>query len=143
VYRCSNSSPRYSVRTTMLPLYTIQKFLRFPFYKISITLLLFLLSLGKGCPNPIAKITKILEKSLSLNDFFYFLSRIYVYVRFSSRYFALRYQSPSRFSIHALSAGTIAQEELRSHIFGNVQSCLCFLQTRKPRLLHEFTIKLR
>ena len=44
VYRCSNSSPRYSVRTTMLPLYTIQKFLRFPFYKISITLLLFLMS---------------------------------------------------------------------------------------------------
>ena len=52
----------------MLPLYTIQKFLRFPFYKISITLLLFL-CLGKGFPNPIAKVAKILDKFLSLNDF--------------------------------------------------------------------------
>ena len=82
MYRCSNSSPRYSVRTTMLPLYTIQKFLRFPFYKISITLLLFLLCLGKGCPNPIAKVTKILDKSLSLNDFLYFLGGIYAYSDF-------------------------------------------------------------
>ena len=33
-----NSSPRYSVRTTMLALYLLMKFLRFPSYKISITL---------------------------------------------------------------------------------------------------------
>ncbi len=75
----------------MLPLYTIQKFLRFPFYKISITLLLFL-CLGKGFPNPIAKVAKILDKFLSLNDFLYFL-RLFerdlcACIKFSSHYFA-------------------------------------------------------
>lgn len=39
--RCSNSSPRYSVRTTMPPLVLSPKFPTFPTYKISITLLLF------------------------------------------------------------------------------------------------------
>ena len=63
----------------MLPLYTIQKFLRFPFYKISITLLLFFYVLERVSPNPIAKVTKILDKSLSLNDFLYFLGGIYAY----------------------------------------------------------------
>lgn len=42
------SSPRYSVRTTMPSLYIIQKFLRFPSYKISITLLLIFICLGKS-----------------------------------------------------------------------------------------------
>ena len=59
----------YSVRTTMLPLYTIQKFLRFPFYKISITLLLFLVCLGKSCLNPITKVANFYDKRLSLDDF--------------------------------------------------------------------------
>ena len=35
-----NGSPCYNMRTTILSLYTIQKFTRFPYYKISITLLL-------------------------------------------------------------------------------------------------------
>ena len=38
VYRYRNSSPRYCVRTAMPSLYTIQKFLRFPHYKMSIPL---------------------------------------------------------------------------------------------------------
>lgn len=45
-YRCSNSSPRYSVRTTMLSLYTVENFLRFHSHEISITLLLFLICRG-------------------------------------------------------------------------------------------------
>ena len=57
-YGCNNSSSRYSVRTTMLSLYTIQKFLRFPLYKISITLLLFLVCLWKGLPQSEYKSTK-------------------------------------------------------------------------------------
>lgn len=44
---------------------------------------------GQGYPNPIAKVTKILDKSLSLNDFLYFIGGIYAYVRFSSHYLAL------------------------------------------------------
>ena len=41
MYRYNNSSPRYSVRTTMPPLVLSPKFPTFPTYKISITLLLF------------------------------------------------------------------------------------------------------
>ncbi|MDC2094357.1 hypothetical protein PO069_06640, partial [Bacteroides thetaiotaomicron] len=40
VYRCNNSSPRYSVRTTMLFLYTFESFSGFHSQEISITLLL-------------------------------------------------------------------------------------------------------
>ena len=72
VYRCSNSSPRYSVRTTMLSLYTIQKFLRFPLYKISITLLLFLVCLGKSCLNPSTKLLFFLGYLLCLSLFLHF-----------------------------------------------------------------------
>ena len=55
VYRCSNSSPRYSVRTTMLSLYTFESFSGFHSQEMSITLLYFpyvldriLLSIYKG-----------------------------------------------------------------------------------------------
>ena len=45
-YGCNNSSPRYSVRTTMLSLYPVSNLkISYVFkYKISITLLLFLMS---------------------------------------------------------------------------------------------------
>lgn len=80
----------YSVRTTMLSLYSLKISYVF-IYKISITLLLFL-CLGKGFPNPIAKVAKILDKFLSLNDFLYFL-RLFerdlcACIKFSSHYFA-------------------------------------------------------
>ena len=45
-YRCNNSSPRYSVSTTMPSLYPNLKISYVFKYKISITLLLFLLCLG-------------------------------------------------------------------------------------------------
>ena len=62
-YRYGNSSPRYSVRTTMLSLYTIQKFLRFPLYKISITPLYILICLGDGIHQIRPKITKLSRHS--------------------------------------------------------------------------------
>ena len=43
VYRCNNSSPRYSVRTTMPSLYTFESFSGFHSQEISITLLPFLI----------------------------------------------------------------------------------------------------
>ena len=69
MYRCSNSSPRYSVRTTMLPLYTIQKFLRFPFYKISITLLLFSYVLDRVTSIRIQKYKKSVICHSTITDF--------------------------------------------------------------------------
>ena len=70
VYRCSNSSPRYSVRTTMLSLYTIQKFLRFPLYKISITLLLFLVCLWKESPQSTAKVQKVRDMAFNYHGLY-------------------------------------------------------------------------
>ena len=69
-YRCSNSSPRYSVRTTMLSLYTIQKFLRFPLYKISITLLLFLVCLWKESPQSTAKVQKVCDMAFNYHGLY-------------------------------------------------------------------------
>ena len=70
VYRCSNSSPRYSVRTTMQSLYTIQKFLRFPLYKISITLLLFLVCLWKESPQSTAKVQKVRDMAFNYHGLY-------------------------------------------------------------------------
>lgn len=56
-YRCNNSSPRYSVRTTMLSLYSLKISYVF-IYKISITLLKILICLGKSILNPIQKYEK-------------------------------------------------------------------------------------
>lgn len=58
-YRCNNSSPRYSVRTTMPSLYVIAKFLRFPTYKISITPLYFLTCLEMAYTNSASKVQKV------------------------------------------------------------------------------------
>lgn len=90
-YRCNNSSPRY-MRENHYALLVFRLKISYVFkYKISITLLLFL-CLGKGFPNPIAKVAKILDKFLSLNDFLYFL-RLFerdlcACIKFSSHYFA-------------------------------------------------------
>lgn len=81
-YRCNNSSPRY-MRENHYAILVFRLKISYVFkYKTSITLLLFLICLGKGCPNPIAKVTKILDKSLSLNEFLYFLGGIYAYSDF-------------------------------------------------------------
>ena len=56
--RCNNSSPRYSVRTTMLSLASNLKISYVFKYKISITLLLFLLCLGKELPQSVCKNTE-------------------------------------------------------------------------------------
>ena len=60
VYRYNNSSPRYSVRTTMLSLYKFESFSGFHSQAISITLLQFLICHGKSCLNPNAKIVILL-----------------------------------------------------------------------------------
>ncbi len=54
-YRCSNISPRYSVRTTMPSLVLSPKFPTFPTYKISITLLRFSYVLERVTSNQIQK----------------------------------------------------------------------------------------
>ena len=54
----------------MLPLYTIQKFLRFPFYKISITLLFFRMS-WKELPNPNTKVQKIRDNGVPYHRFYF------------------------------------------------------------------------
>ena len=56
-YRCSNSSPRYSVRTTMLFLIHYLKVSQVSKYEISTTLLLFLMS-WKELPQSEYKSTK-------------------------------------------------------------------------------------
>ena len=60
-YRYGYSSPRYSVRTTMLSLYSL-KISNVFIYKISITLLKILICLGKSILNPIQKYKKQLNK---------------------------------------------------------------------------------
>ena len=50
----------YSVRTTMLSLYSLKISYVFN-YKISITLLTFLIYLEEGCPNPNAKVIRKLR----------------------------------------------------------------------------------
>ena len=67
------------MRTTMLPLYTIQKFLRFPFYKISIPLLLFFVCLGKSYPNPNTKVQKSVIMECRITDFILIYSLILLF----------------------------------------------------------------
>jgi len=67
------------VRTTMLPLYTIQKFLRFPFYKISIPLLLFFVCLGKSYPIQIQKYKKFVIMECRITDFILIYSLILLF----------------------------------------------------------------
>ena len=66
--RCSNSSPRYSVRTTM-PSLLILKISYVFNNKISITLLSFLICLGKDYLQSNAKIIKSFGNTLLPNDF--------------------------------------------------------------------------
>ena len=54
----------------MPPLYTFQKFLRFPTYKISITLLSFLICLGKKITPSQCKNRKKFRQSLAAEYFF-------------------------------------------------------------------------
>ena len=64
-HRYDNSSPRYSVRTTMPSLVPSPKFPTFPTYKTSITLLLFVVCFGKSRLNPITKIGNFCDNPLS------------------------------------------------------------------------------
>ena len=66
--RCSNSSPRYSVRTTM-PSLLILKISYVFNNKISITLLSFLICLGRSFPNPNTKVMKSCDNHLCCNRF--------------------------------------------------------------------------
>ena len=63
----------------MLPLYTIQKFLRFPFYKISIPLLLFFVCLGKSYPIQIQKYKKSVIMECRITDFILIYSLILLF----------------------------------------------------------------
>ena len=63
----------------MLPLYTIQKFLRFPFYKISIPLLLFFVCLGKSYPIQIQKYKKFVIMECRITDFILIYSLILLF----------------------------------------------------------------
>ena len=75
-YRCNNSSPRYSVRTTMPSLYPNLKISYVFKYKISITLLLFLVCFGESYLNPLTKVEDFSDKFLSPNVFICFWSGI-------------------------------------------------------------------
>ena len=66
--RCSNSSPRYSVRTTM-PSLLILKISYVFNNKISITLLSFLIRFGRNFPNPSTKVMKSCDNHLCCNRF--------------------------------------------------------------------------
>ena len=70
MYRCSNSSPRYSVRNHYAILvHSFENFLRSQNYKISITLLSFLICLGQGRAQSNAKVIKNSGNPLFPNDF--------------------------------------------------------------------------
>ena len=73
--RCSNSSPRYSVRTTM-PSLLILKISYVFNNKISITLLSFLICLGRSFPNPTTKVVKSCDNHLCCNRFICSLYKI-------------------------------------------------------------------
>lgn len=66
-HECSNSSPRYMVRTTMPSLCVIVKFPMFPIHKISITLLIISNMSGDDFHQVRYKITK----SFSKHNFFH------------------------------------------------------------------------
>ena len=73
--RCSNSSPRYSVGTTMLSLLILK--ISYVFNnKISITLLSFLICLGRSFPNPTTKVVKSCDNHLCCNRFICSLYKI-------------------------------------------------------------------
>ena len=69
VYRCSNSSPRYSVRTTMPFLIHYLKVSQVSKYESSITLLSFLICLGESFLTPATKVQNVRNKSAKKLDF--------------------------------------------------------------------------
>ena len=86
--RCSNSSPRYSVRTTM-PSLLILKISYVFNNKISITLLSFLICLGRSFPNPNTKVMKSCDNHLCCNRFICSLFKIGI-LQFHPSAFPLR-----------------------------------------------------
>ena len=71
-HRYDNSSPRYSVRTTMPSLVPSPKFPTFPTYKISIPLLIYSNMCGKSHLNPFTKVGDFFDNTLSYNVFIFF-----------------------------------------------------------------------
>ena len=67
------SSPRYNVGTAMPILVDfVFQFLRLRTYKSSITLLLFLIYIGKSCLRPFAKLRYFSDNLLCLSNYLYF-----------------------------------------------------------------------
>ena len=73
-YRCNNSSPRYSVRTTMPSLYPNLKISYVFKYKISITLLLFSYVLERVTPNQLQIYKKVVIISLVWANYYDLMS---------------------------------------------------------------------
>ena len=70
-YGCNNSSPRY-MRENHYAILVSNLRISYVFkYKISITLLIFLICLGKGCPNPNTKVQKVRDMSFNYHGLYF------------------------------------------------------------------------